>query len=63
MSTVSGLKLEERVRLLEAEVAYLKTQMASVAKPKKDWLDVVSGAFANDPAFKEAERYGREWRE
>lgn len=54
--------LKDRVAALEAEVADLKKQLADVNKPK-DWLDVVYGSFAGDPAHEEATRLGREWRE
>jgi hypothetical protein len=56
-------KLEDRVKVLEEEVARLKIRLESPNKTKEDWLDKVYGAFANDPAFDEAMRLGREWRE
>jgi hypothetical protein len=60
---MATLSLKDRVKLLEEEVARLKNQVAELSKPKTDWLDKVSGMFANDPDFEEAMRLGREWRE
>lgn len=56
--------LEDRVATLEQEVDSLKQQMAQGERqpPQKSWLDVMAGAFENDPAFAEALRLGREFR-
>lgn len=53
--------LEERVKVLEQEVARLKNGSAETAK--MPWWEEISGVFENDPLFDEAERIGREWRE
>ena len=57
-------QLEQRVRALESQVAWLR------ARWKKPWVhkcpggEKISGSFADDPAaFEEAMRLGREWRE
>jgi hypothetical protein len=56
--------IAQRVAALEAEVARLRAQVEGAnAKTRDDWLDTVWGSFANDPAFEEAMRLGREWRE
>jgi hypothetical protein len=55
--------VEQRLKSLEDEVARLK---AKAEKPNHDedpWKRDVDGAFANDPAFLEAMRLGREYRE
>lgn len=57
------VKLEARVKALEEEVARLKARLDKPCNTKEDWLDTIYGSFANDPAFEEAMRLGREWRE
>jgi hypothetical protein len=61
----TAASLEERVAALEAEVARLKATRVETSprQTTEDWLDKAWGAFANDPAFEEAMRLGREWRE
>jgi hypothetical protein len=55
--------VEKRLAALEAEVAKLKERLDAANEPKKDWLKGIVGAFANDPAFEEAMKLGRRWRE
>jgi hypothetical protein len=60
---MASSKLEVRVSALEVEVARLKERLGEPGVPSRpDWRNVV-GSFANDPAFEEAMRLGREWRE
>jgi hypothetical protein len=60
---MASSKLAERVSSLEAEVARLKERIEEPAvSSRSDWRSIV-GSFANDPAFEEAMRLGREWRE
>ena len=55
-------KLEERIAALEAEVARLK-EIVSNSKAETPWWKKITGAFRGDPAFLEAMRLGREYRE
>jgi hypothetical protein len=57
---MNTMKLSDRVTALEAEVARLKEKIEGNSK---SWTDEIVGAFANDPAFEEAMRLGREYRE
>ncbi|HEX4795918.1 MAG TPA: hypothetical protein VH370_19170 [Humisphaera sp.] len=54
--------LEERVALLERQVAEL---LSAQHRPKSgsSWLADVYGRFANDPIFDEAMKLGRKYRE
>jgi hypothetical protein len=60
MPTVS---LEERVALLEREVARLTGHLENTAPADTPWWEQIAGTFADDPAFEEAVRLGREYRE
>ena len=60
---MSAKPLKARIEALEEEVARLKALVEGKEKPKDPWLETVWGAFANDPAFEEAMRLGREYRE
>ena len=53
--------LEERVVVLETEVARLKSPAAEAAG--KPWWEEIRGMFKDDPAYVEAMQYGREYRE
>jgi hypothetical protein len=58
------MTIEERVSALEAEVERLRQSQASDAgSPGEPWWKKIVGVYANDLAFDEAERLGREWRE
>ena len=52
--------LEDRVKVLENEVAELKRRAAS---GPKNWLDRVLGSMEKHPGFQEVLRLGREFRE
>ena len=58
---MSNAQLEKRIAALEAEVAGLKLRAGSSAS--KPWWETTYGIFANDPAYDEAMRLGREYRE
>ncbi|MEK6299955.1 MAG: hypothetical protein AABO41_04475 [Acidobacteriota bacterium] len=55
--------IEERVAVLEVEVARLKQQIEAVTKPSGPWWQEIYGTFADDPLHEEAMRSGREYRE
>jgi hypothetical protein len=57
---MATMKLKDRVAALEADVARLKEKLEGNSK---SWTDEIAGTFANDPAFEEAMRLGREYRE
>lgn len=54
--------LEKRVMMLEAELRELKAKFADQQPEAKSWTDLF-GQYKDDPAFAEATRLGREWRE
>ena len=55
-------QLEERVALLESEVARLKNKVEnnSFSQP---WWERIAGIFADNPAYNEAMQLAREYRE
>ncbi|HZT61113.1 MAG TPA: hypothetical protein VFA21_21080 [Pyrinomonadaceae bacterium] len=55
-------QLEERVSVLEHEVARLKDSLAREVSAGVVWWDRVHGSFAGDSEFDEAVRLGREHR-
>ncbi len=56
-------QLERRLAALEAELSQLRAVLEEKASPDQlGWRRII-GSFANDPAFDEAMRLGREWRE
>ena len=56
--------MDERIAALESEVAWLKQCMPGPAGPSPEpWWEQIRGAFKDDPAYVEAMRLGREWRE
>ena len=56
-------KLEQRLAVVEAEVAKLKK--ANGAKPDDDkpWWEKIYGSFEGNPHYKEAMELGRKYRE
>lgn len=55
--------LEERVALLETEVMQLKQYLKQDDGLPLVWWQQIAGTFADDPAFDEAMRLGRQYRE
>jgi hypothetical protein len=55
-------QLEERVAMLETELALLKQQLPDLFQKEVPWWEKVAGSFENDPTFDEAVRLGQEWR-
>jgi hypothetical protein len=60
---MAEFSLEERVAVLEAEVARLKQERYNAAQAQKPWWEEIRGTFRNDPIYTEAMRLGREYRE
>ena len=59
---MTSVPLKDRVAALETEVAQLKAKLESAAS-KEPWWHQIWGSFADDPAFHEAMRLGRQYRE
>ncbi len=61
---MAALSLEERMTALEAEVQQLKQrQELDKSDDAIPWWEKIRGQFKDDPAYDEAMRLGREWRE
>jgi hypothetical protein len=54
--------LEQRIAVLEQQVAALQHQQTLRAPTGREWLDDLYGAFAGDPVFKQAMNMGRQYR-
>lgn len=52
--------LEDRVAALEAKIDHSSDSAAQDTRP---WWERIRGTFKDDPAYEEAMRLGREWRE
>ena len=59
---MSSSSVEKRLSVLESELESLKEALASSGNEQPWWRKVV-GMYEDDPAFEEAARLGREWRE
>jgi hypothetical protein len=55
-------ELENRLSILEAEFALLKSKVEKKEETKKPWWEEIAGTFADDPIYDEAMRLGREYR-
>ena len=56
-------QLEERVTVLEHEVARLKNSLAREVPAAASWWERIHGSLAGEPGFDEAVRLGRAYRE
>jgi hypothetical protein len=56
-------QLEERVAILEVEVASLKSKLDIVSSPKTPWWQKIAGTFADNSAYDEAMQLRQEYRE
>ena len=54
--------IEERLAVVERELAYLETRLPPEPKPG-NWIEKISGSFKDDPEFDEILRLGREMRQ
>jgi hypothetical protein len=59
---MASLSLEERIAVLEAEVARLKRARVETVQASGPWWERRFGAFKDDPAYDEAMRLGAEYR-
>ncbi len=59
---MTGITIEQRLAVVEREIAELKRRLPP-QQPEADWVDAVSGVFADTPEFDEVVRLGREMRE
>jgi hypothetical protein len=61
---MSNTEIEKRLADLEAEVALLKSKLEkNGSKDETPWWKQRIGMFADNPAYDEAMRLGREYRE
>lgn len=54
--------LEDRVAMLETELARLKVKIEKSTN-SQPWWEKIAGTFAKDPIYREAMRLGRKYRE
>jgi hypothetical protein len=57
-----ALNLEQRVSLLEEQVATLQRLLKGEAATSRAWVDDIYGRFADDPLFEQAMKLGRKYR-
>ncbi|MBA3322937.1 MAG: hypothetical protein H0T45_16025 [Pyrinomonadaceae bacterium] len=63
MSSVTTAELEERLAMLEDDVARLKLAARHSALSQKQWWRDLLGKYEHNSDFDEAMRLGREYRE
>ena len=54
--------LENRVIVLEKQVARLQRRQGATPQAGRTWLDDLYGKFAGDPIFQQAMKLGRKYR-
>ncbi|HMS39327.1 MAG TPA: hypothetical protein PKE69_03820 [Pyrinomonadaceae bacterium] len=60
---MTNSELEKRIAVLESQFALLKSEVEKKNETKTPWWEQIAGTFADDPAYDEAMRLGREYRE
>jgi hypothetical protein len=56
-------EIEQRLRKLEAELAELRAKVNRSDTDNRQWWEEIAETFADDPAFDEAMKLGRKYRE
>ncbi|HEX5442305.1 MAG TPA: hypothetical protein VFW87_00690 [Pirellulales bacterium] len=56
------ISIEQRVALLEEEVAELKRELVASRTAQNSWLDEMVGSMKEFPEFKDVLKLGAEWR-
>jgi hypothetical protein len=59
---MASARLEQRVTVLEKELARLRTKVEGPGGVKP-WWERIAGTFENDPVYEEAMKLGREYRQ
>ena len=55
--------IEKRLDKLESEIAEIKLMLTQKITPVKPWWEEITGTFAEDPAFEEAMKIGKKYRQ
>ena len=59
---MSNTEVEKRISVLEKELSILKSKFEKIEKKDLPWWEKIAGTFADNPAYDEAMRLGREYR-
>jgi len=59
---MTNIEIEKRIQTLEAEVALLKNKVEKNGKAEKPWYKQIP-KFGGNPAYEEASKLGREYRQ
>ncbi len=59
---MTNIEIEKRIEILEAEVALLKSKAEKNGNAEKPWYKQIP-KFGGNPAYEEATKLGREYRE
>ncbi len=59
---MTNTELENRISVLEAEMAMVKSTIEKKQETKEPWWEQIAGTFADDAIYDEAMRLGREYR-
>jgi hypothetical protein len=60
---MSTVPLKDRVAALEYEIAQLKAKLETPTELNEPWWKQIQGTFAGDPAYLEAMRLGKAYRD